>query len=133
MQGPVRYEEVFRYTILVLAAEKAFLWLFARLVHLPFFSSTFFYREHMAHVPTIIEQRYQEAVDRLSAREKIAQSFAMFDWARGWIGRQIIEERGAMDTERLRWEVALRVYGDEPGARRLIERHLDRLRNHVPS
>ncbi len=78
----------------------------------------------MAYVPTIIEQRYQEAVDRLSVREKIAQSFAMFDWARSWIARQIVEERGVMDTERLRWEVALRVYGDEPGARQLIERHL---------
>jgi hypothetical protein len=87
----------------------------------------------MAHVPTIIEQRYQEAVDRLSAREKIARSFAMFDWARGWIGRQIVAERGAMETERLRWEVALRVYGNEPGARQLIERHLDQLQHHVSS
>lgn len=87
----------------------------------------------MPHVMTIIEQRYQEAIDRLSAREKIAQSFAMFEWARGWIARQIVEERGAMGAEQLRWEVALRVYGDEPGTRQLIEKHLDRLQHHVPS
>ena len=87
----------------------------------------------MPPVPTIIEQRYQEAVDRLSAREKLAQSFAMFDWARGWIARQIVEERGAMGAEQLRWEVALRIYGDEPAMRQLIEKHLDRLQHHVPS
>jgi hypothetical protein len=87
----------------------------------------------MPPVPTIIEQRYQEAVDRLSAREKLAQSFAMFDWARGWIARQIIEERGAMGAEQLRWEVALRIYGDEPAMRQLIERHLHELQHDVPS
>lgn len=87
----------------------------------------------MPHVMTIIEQRYQEAVDRLSVREKIAQSFAMFDWARGWIARQIIEERGAMGAEQLRWEVALRIYGDEPAMRQLIERHLHELQHDVPS
>jgi len=72
----------------------------------------------------LIEQRYQEAVDRLSAREKIARGLGMFDWARGWLARQIVAEQGAISAERLRWEVALRLYGHEPQARRLIERHL---------
>lgn len=85
----------------------------------------------MPPVPITIEHRYQEAVDRLSPREKLAQSFAMFDWARGWIARQIVEERGAMGPEQLQWEVALRLYGDEPGTRQLIETHLHRLRQHV--
>jgi hypothetical protein len=72
----------------------------------------------------MIEQHYQEAMDRLPPREKIARGLAMFDWARGWISRQIIAERGPMPDERLRWEVALRVYGDDPVVRTLIERQL---------
>jgi len=49
----------------------------------------------------LIEQRYQEAVDRLSAREKIARGLGMFDWARGWLARQIVAEQGAISAERL--------------------------------
>lgn len=72
-----------------------------------------------------IEERYQTEVDRLTPRERIARGIAMFDWARGWLERQIVAERGPMTKERLRWEVALRLYGDEPGPRRLIEKFLD--------
>lgn len=72
----------------------------------------------------IIEQHYQDAIDRLTPREKIARGLAMFDWARSWISRQVIAERGPMPDDRLRWEVALRPYGSDPVVRTLIERHL---------
>ena len=80
----------------------------------------------------MIQERYRAEIDGLSPRERIARGIAMFDWARGWIGRQIVAERGAMTPERLRWEVALRLYGSEPGARRLIERAMNGLGRHVP-
>ncbi|MFM7109063.1 MAG: hypothetical protein ACKOZU_10800 [Planctomycetaceae bacterium] len=80
----------------------------------------------------MIEERYRAENDRLSPRERIARGVALFDWARAWIGRQIVAERGGMSRDRLRWEVALRLYGDEPGARRLIERALDGLGRDVP-
>jgi hypothetical protein len=51
----------------------------------------------------------------------------MFVWARGLIGRQIRSERGAMTDDRLKWEVALRLYGFDPAARALIQRKLDRV------
>jgi len=76
----------------------------------------------------LIEQRYQAEMDRLSPRERIARGIAMFDWARSWIERQIVAERGPLPEEQLRWEVALRLYGAEPGSRQLIERHLQELR-----
>jgi hypothetical protein len=79
----------------------------------------------------MIERRYQDAIDRLPPRQKIARGFAMFDWARSWIARQIIAERGPLSAERLRWEVALRLYGEEPVTRRLIERHLAGLAHDV--
>lgn len=72
----------------------------------------------------MIEPRYQAAMDALAPHERVARGLAMFDWARGWIERQIVAERGPLPRERLRWEVALRLYGDEPAARQLIERHL---------
>lgn len=79
----------------------------------------------------MIEERYRADIDRLAPRERIARGIAMFDWARAWIGRQIVAERGAMPQERLRWEVALRLYGGEPGVRRLIERAMDGLSRDV--
>ncbi len=72
----------------------------------------------------MIEQHYQHAIDQLTPREKIARGLAMFDWARGWISRQIIAEQGAMPDERLRWAVALRLYGEQPAIRKLIERRI---------
>lgn len=75
----------------------------------------------------MIEARYQADVDRLTPRERVARGMAMFDWARQWIGRQVIAEHGEMTEERLRWEVALRLYGREPGPRRLIEGLLARM------
>jgi len=35
-------------------------------------------------------------------------------WAREWIGRQIVAEHGPMSERRLKMEVALRMYANEP-------------------
>ena len=80
----------------------------------------------------MIEACRRAAIDRLTPREKIARSLAMFDWTRGFVARQIVAERGGMGPEQLRWEVALRLYGAEPMARRIIERQLARVRGDVP-
>jgi hypothetical protein len=81
----------------------------------------------------MIEARRHAAIDRLTPREKIARSLAMFDWARGFVARQIVAERGAMGPQQLRWEVALRLYGADPAARRIIERQLAKVRGDVSS
>jgi hypothetical protein len=73
---------------------------------------------------SVIESRYQEAIDALTPAERVARSAAMFAWTREQIGRQIVAEQGAMDAEPLKWKVALRLYGNEPIVRRLIERKL---------
>ena len=80
----------------------------------------------------MIEERYEADIDRLTPRERIARGIGMFDWARGWIERQIVAERWPMARERLRWEVALRLYGDEPEPRRLIEGLLDGMGRDAP-
>jgi hypothetical protein len=71
-----------------------------------------------------IEQEYQTRMDALSGRERIARSLALLAWSRQMIARQIIAERGEMSEERLKWEVALRLYGSEPAVCQMIESEL---------
>ena len=77
-----------------------------------------------------IESAYRDAIDGMSAAERVARSAAMFEWTRQQLARQIIAERtenGAspdIDPETLKWMVGLRLYGDQPVVRRLIEQRL---------
>ncbi len=50
-----------------------------------------------------IEQIYQERLQRMSPAEKFARSAAMFQWTRDQISRQILQERGAIEAEELKW------------------------------
>lgn len=78
-------------------------------------------------VPTAdhsIERAYQQAIRSLPPSARVARSAAMFQWAREQLTRQIVGERGPLDSESLKWLVALRMYGNEPGVRELIERRL---------
>ncbi len=49
---------------------------------------------------------------------------AMLKWSRDMIARQIITELGPVSDERLKWEVALRLYGSDRVTRDMIERRL---------
>jgi len=77
-----------------------------------------------------IESAYRDAIDAMPPAERVARSAAMFQWTRQQLARQIIAERkvdGAspdIDPEALKWMVALRLYGDQPVVRRLIEQRL---------
>jgi hypothetical protein len=86
----------------------------------------------MTDGPSAIDEAYAVAIDRLTPAEKIARSMAMLDWSRRWIGRQIIAERGPLSAHRLRWEVALRLYGSEPATCRLIETAIAHMGPDVP-
>ena len=80
----------------------------------------------MAHVEALA--RFREAQDALPPHVRVARAAAMFDWARGLIGREIVARRGPLSAERLKWETAMRLYGADAAARSLIQRMLD----HVP-
>jgi hypothetical protein len=91
-------------------------------------SICFGYHSLMAATPlSPIEQRFRDAQERLPPHARVARAAAMFAWARGLIGRHIQSERGVMPAERLKWEVAMRLYGGEPAARAIIQRMLDRV------
>ena len=70
------------------------------------------------------EKYYQNAIDQMSPKDRMARSVALLKWARELVARQIRSEFGPMSDERLRWEVALRMYGRDPRAREMIENEL---------
>jgi len=74
----------------------------------------------MGDSSTTIDAAYASAIGRLTPTEKVARGLAMLDWTRRWIGRQIVAEHGPMSPERLRLEVARRLYQSEPETCRLI-------------
>jgi len=71
------------------------------------------------------EARFREAQDALPAHVRVARAAAMFAWARGLIGREIISRTGPLAAERLKWETAMRLYGSDATSRELIQRMLD--------
>jgi hypothetical protein len=74
---------------------------------------------------TQAEARFREAQDALPAHARVARAAAMFVWARGVIGREILNRSGPLPAERLKWETAMRLYGSDATSRRLIQRILD--------
>jgi len=73
---------------------------------------------------TPVQQRYDELIDALPVHVKVARAAQLFQWSRDWIRRQILAEKGSMSEQRLKLEVALRMYGHEETTRRLIEKVL---------
>jgi hypothetical protein len=71
-----------------------------------------------------VESKYQQGIAALTPAQRVARSAALFEWTRDQIARQIVAEHGDMDSETLLWQVALRLYGNEPILRHLIERKL---------
>ena len=71
-----------------------------------------------------VETIYQSQIAEMTGAEKIARSAAMFEWTRGMVARQIESTTGPLSAERMKWEVALRIYGDDPTTRSMIERIL---------
>jgi hypothetical protein len=68
-----------------------------------------------------IEQEYQSRMGALSGKERIARALSLLAWSRQMTARQILADRGEMSERRLKWEVALRLYGSDPTVRRMIE------------
>lgn len=74
---------------------------------------------------SIVEQQYTSRMDALSAQERIARCAAMLKWTRDLLARQVIAELGAISDERLKWEVAKRMYGSDPTTTAMIDQRLE--------
>ena len=75
-------------------------------------------------VSSVVEQHYQSRMRSLSPKDRVARSLAMFRWTRELLGRHVIAELGEMPDERLKWEVASRLYRADPSLREMIARKL---------
>lgn len=68
-----------------------------------------------------VEAEYRARIDSMTISERVQRAGELLAWARGFVGRQILAERGPLSDERLKWEIALRQYGADPVTRSLIE------------
>lgn len=76
-----------------------------------------------------VQQRYDDLIDEMPILVKVARAEEMFAWSRDWIMRQVLAEKGPMSEERLRLEIAMKMYGHEESVRQLIEKALARVSN----
>ena len=68
-----------------------------------------------------VDTEYRKRIAAMTIAERVQRAEDMLAWARGFMARQIVAERGPLRAERLKWEVALRQYGADPITRSLIE------------
>lgn len=71
-----------------------------------------------------IESEYQSRMSNLEGVQRVARAMGMLRWTREMLARQIIADQGEMTDERLKLQVALRLYGADDRTRKLIERRL---------
>jgi|WetSurMetagenome_2_1015567.scaffolds.fasta_scaffold560747_1 hypothetical protein len=72
-----------------------------------------------------IEVKYRERIDAMTPKERIACAASLFQWTQETIARQIIAKSGPMDSEQLKWLVAMRQYGADEITREMIQKALD--------
>jgi hypothetical protein len=68
-----------------------------------------------------VENEYSLLVDAMTFAERVRRAEALFRWSRDYLARSIRATQGPMSEARLKREVALRQYGSDPTARRLID------------
>ena len=71
-----------------------------------------------------MESKYQDRMDALTPKARVARAASMFHWAREAMARQILSDSGHMSPERLKWMVAMRQYGGDSTTCGLIQRAL---------
>lgn len=71
-----------------------------------------------------IESEYRFRMEALEGKERVARAMAMLQWAREMIARKVISELGTVSEERLRWEVAARLYGADDPVQEAIQARL---------
>ena len=72
-----------------------------------------------------LETRFRAVQDSLPPHVRVARAAALFAWARDLIGRDIMARTGPVSAARLKWEIALRLYGADAVSRAMIQRLLD--------
>lgn len=69
-----------------------------------------------------VEHAYRERLDGMSVVEKTRRAEALFNWSRDYVVRSIVAARGEVSDGDVKFELALRLYGADPGTRQLINK-----------
>lgn len=72
----------------------------------------------------MIDEEYQSEMQSLTPKARIERCAGMLQWTREMLERQVQSELGPVSPERLKWEVAKRLYGADSAAQTLIDRKL---------
>ena len=77
---------------------------------------------------SMVESLYQQAIDEMPALQKMARVESFLYWTRNLIARTVRAELGdGVSEERVKWEVALRMYQSDPRMERLIREQIARV------
>jgi hypothetical protein len=68
-----------------------------------------------------VENEYRLLVEAMTVVERVRRAENLFHWTRDYLARAIRAKQGPMSETRLKRELALRLYGSDPSARRLID------------
>jgi hypothetical protein len=71
-----------------------------------------------------IESEYQSRMEALEGRERVSRAMGLLQWTREMLARQVVSDLGTMSDERLKWEVAVRLYGLNDPVHEAIQRRL---------
>lgn len=77
---------------------------------------------------SMVEALYQRAIDEMPALQKMARVEGFLYWTRNLMARKIRAELGEGGSEeRVKWEVALRMYQSDPRMEQLIREQIVRV------
>jgi hypothetical protein len=68
-----------------------------------------------------VELEYRIRVDAMSVVERVRRAEALFRWSRDYLARSILSAQGPMSDDLLKQKVALRQYGADQAAKKLID------------
>jgi hypothetical protein len=69
----------------------------------------------------VVEQRHRQVIDQMTPAQRVKRAAEMWNWARDVIARQVREEFGELSEKAMKYQIALRFYGNDPKMRRLLE------------
>ena len=71
-----------------------------------------------------VELEYQKRISEMSPSQRMSRTAAMLAWTRQQIARRIQSSHKDISAEELKWQVAMRLYEDEPEVVRMIQQKL---------
>lgn len=69
---------------------------------------------------SLVEQKYNEALDRMSGMERLRRTLSLFGSICEMLTLQVVKDNPGLNEREIRLKVAARLYASDPGALRLL-------------